>query len=228
MTRKHLLTVGITILLLVAFVGTAAAQAAQPPAPTEEPTTEPVQPTSKFFYHPVVQILSAYFGRVQEEAVAEPTEEPTMDPNNPDITPVPTETPVDPMEQMAQEIAAYHEDGMGFGVLVKLYAMAEASQEACPTTPSDPAAPVDPTAAPACTAVTVDELVNSFRSGTGMGALFKQYGKPALLGVGHVRKALQALQQATPQPSPVVTFGQKGNGHKPDKGPHGNGNGKNK
>lgn len=76
--------------------------------------------------------------------------------------------------QPGDEIAAYHEDGMGFGVLVKLYAMAAESQEDCGDTEE-------------MCGVTVEELVQAFQSGTGMGELFKEYRKPYLLGVGHVR-----------------------------------------
>ncbi len=65
------------------------------------------------------------------------------------------------------EIAAYHDDGMGFGVLVKLYAIAGAN------------------------GVSVEDLVGMFKDGVGMGHIFKEYGKPGLLGVGHVRKALK-------------------------------------
>jgi hypothetical protein len=78
--------------------------------------------------------------------------------------------------QPGDEIAAYHEDGLGFGVLVKLYAMAAASQEAC-----DDEESADPCG------VTVEELVEAFQSGTGMGDLFKEYVRPSVRGVGHVR-----------------------------------------
>jgi hypothetical protein len=78
--------------------------------------------------------------------------------------------------QPGDEIAAYHEDGLGFGVLVKLYAMAAASQEGCD----------DEESAESC-GVTVQELVEAFQSGTGMGDLFKEYVRPSIRGVGHVR-----------------------------------------
>jgi len=81
--------------------------------------------------------------------------------------------------QPGDDIAAYHEEGMGFGVLVELYQMAAESKEAC----------LD--AEDAC-GVTVEELVEAFQSGQGLGQLFKEYGKPSMLGVGHVRKALAA------------------------------------
>jgi hypothetical protein len=78
--------------------------------------------------------------------------------------------------QPGDEIDAYHEDGYGFGVLVKLYAMAAASQEAC-------AGVEDPCG------VTVEELIDAFQSGIGLGELFAEYGRPSLRGVGHVRHA---------------------------------------
>jgi hypothetical protein len=79
--------------------------------------------------------------------------------------------------QPGDEIAAYHEEGMGFGVLVKLYAIAAESEEACEGADDD------------LCAVTVEELVAAFQSGTGMGQLFKDYFKPSMRGVGHVRHA---------------------------------------
>ena len=82
--------------------------------------------------------------------------------------------------QTGDQIAEYHDDGMGFGVLTKLYAMAAESQEACAE---------EETSDEPC-GVTVDELVTAFQSGTGMGQLFKEYGKPSILGVGHVKHAL--------------------------------------
>ena len=99
------------------------------------------------FEHPVVAVFRAYFG-----------------------------------DEVAEEVAAYHdgggdgeEGGVGFGVLVKMYAIAAESQEAC-------ASSEEP-----CTPVTVDELMAAYKSGTGMGQLFKLYGKPAVLGVGHLK-----------------------------------------
>jgi hypothetical protein len=76
--------------------------------------------------------------------------------------------------QPGDEIAAYHDDGLGFGVLVKLYAMAAALEEAC----ADAEEP--------CGA-TVDELVAAFQSGMGLGDLMEEYGKPTILGIGHVK-----------------------------------------
>lgn len=76
--------------------------------------------------------------------------------------------------QPGDEIAAYHNDGMGFGVILKLYAMAEQAGRMCEEDDEQ------------CD-VTVESLVAAFQSGVGMGELFQLYGKPALLGIGHVR-----------------------------------------
>jgi hypothetical protein len=203
MKQKHLFTLGIVIILLVSLFSSAAAQTGTTPessptvvisgTPTAAPTPEP---GAKFFTHPVVKLLSAYFDQV---AVVTPVD--------PSVTP--TAAPIDPsgLGPIGKQIAAYHEAGMGFGVLVKLYAMAQASEAACQTTTISGGT---------CTAVTADELVTSFKSGTGMGALFKQYGKPALRGVGQVRKALKNLNlQATPVPQVDSSKGKgsgKGNG----------------
>lgn len=68
----------------------------------------------------------------------------------------------------AEQIGALHDDGMGLGVLVKLFMMADMY------------------------GVPVEELIARFQSGEGLGQLFKDesLGKPDILGVGHVFKEL--------------------------------------
>jgi len=85
------------------------------------------------------------------------------------------------MLQAGDLIAQYHDDGMGFGVLVKLFALAQNSQTCNTITTETGEEEV-------CGPMNVDTLVQEFNSGTGMGQLFKEYGKPKLLGVGHVRQ----------------------------------------
>jgi hypothetical protein len=102
------------------------------------------------------------------------------------------------MVQVSDQIAAYHADGLGFGVLVKLYAMAAESQAAC-ATQADPV--------PGECGVSVEELVAQFRAGTGMGQLFKKYNKPAHLGVGHIRKAFKNAAGAVQEPPADSTIG---------------------
>jgi hypothetical protein len=79
------------------------------------------------------------------------------------------------------QIAAYHELGLGFGELVKIYTIAQESEAACEDDPD-----------PECV-VTVEMLAQMALEGTGMGSLFATYGKPSMLGVGHVRRALGSL-----------------------------------
>jgi hypothetical protein len=229
--RKILSTWGMITLMLVFIVGTVAAQSGEDPSATPEPTSQPAETTS--YTHPVVQILSAYFGRLSRPTLPTPTptDTPTVDPSAevPSETPTvtPTATPMGP-EEYAEQIAMYHDEGMGFGVLVKLYAMAEDAVQACldqQANNSGEGETVDPTQ-PACDAVTVEQLVAEFQSGVGMGQLFKSYGKPALLGVGQVRKSLQNQTEepqltSTPEPGmglmDTQTLNQKSN--------NGNGNG---
>jgi hypothetical protein len=68
--------------------------------------------------------------------------------------------------QVSDQVAALHDQGIGFGVLVKLFAIAQASGGT----------------------VTVEELLAQVQAGAGMGELFKTYGKPDKTGVGHVRQ----------------------------------------
>jgi hypothetical protein len=204
-------------LMLVLIVGTAGAQSGVDPTTT--PTTVPTsQPTGSTLYkHPIVQILGAYFGRTTRPMLPTPTPTatPTVDPlatptEIPSETPTatPTDTPEMGPEEIAEQIAMYHDEGIGFGVLVKLYAMAEDSVQTCLDLQAAGEG-IDPTQL-ACEAVTVEQLVGEFQGGAGMGQLFKEYGKPALLGVGHVRKNLQNEQeqmQFTPTPVPSMGSG---------------------
>lgn len=95
------------------------------------------------------------------------------------------------LQSATEEIEALHESGMGFGVIVKLYAMAQESQEDCDAEDDgdgEAAALEEDPAEPTDCGVTVEELVEEFRSGTGIGQLFQEHGKPNYLGVGHVRQ----------------------------------------
>jgi hypothetical protein len=114
--------------------------------------------------------------------------------------------------QVSDQIAMYHDEGIGFGVLVKLYSLANAS------------------------GVPVADLIAAFKgdpsagtSGKGLGQLFKEYGgKPPLLGVGQVRKALKNSQN-----DQTTTTTTEGNNSGKSKGKakgknNGKANGKNK
>ena len=132
-------------LVLVMLLVMVAPVSADDLTPTETPP-----PTDEITQpHPLIAVLAAYFGD-------------------------PAEIPVEGQPTTAEQIAAYHEDGMGFGVLVKFYAIAAESKTACEGQTE-------------CVPVTVEELVAAFKSGTGIGNLFKDHGKPAVLGVGQLK-----------------------------------------
>lgn len=80
------------------------------------------------------------------------------------------------------DIAAYHDDGLGFGVLVKVYAMADEAKKSCVEQLEEVSeGEVDP-----CD-VSVEHLLEEFK-GMGMGQIFQLYGKPSIVGIGHVRQ----------------------------------------
>jgi hypothetical protein len=87
---------------------------------------------------------------------------------------------------VGDDIAAYHEDGYGFGVLVKVYAIVEAANEGCG---EETAAPEEGEEGADCD-VSVEEIMTLIEDGAGMGQLFKEYGKPGLVGVGHIRQLM--------------------------------------
>jgi len=91
------------------------------------------------------------------------------------------------------QVAALHDDGMGYGVIVKLLSMASDAADACLTQEE----PVDPEAMNPCD-VNLQGLVDEFKSGTGLGQLFKEYGRPAFMGIGQVK---QELRDKGKQPS---------------------------
>ncbi len=113
------------------------------------PTETPPLTDSSAPPHPLIAVLSAYFG---------------------DLLPA----PVDGQPPLSDQIAALHADGMGFGVMVKFYAIAAESKAFCEGQTD-------------CTPVTVEELISAFKSGAGIGALFKEHGKPATVGVGQLK-----------------------------------------
>ena len=97
--------------------------------------------------------------------------------------------------QVSTQIATYHANGMGFGVLVKLYALAQRQ------------------------GIPVQDLVDEFQNGKGMGQIFKEYGgKPSKTGVGHVRHDKDQKGKGPPVQSPDDPDqpGKKNNGKKPD------------
>jgi len=109
--------------------------------------------------------------------------------------------------QVSDQIAQYHDEGTGYGVLVKLFALAKEQQDACAEMGAELAATQE-----TCMPVDVQTLYDEFKSGTGMGQIFKEYGKPKLLGVGHVRQCTndpsKCKEDTQVQPNGNVNHGQ--------------------
>lgn len=102
-------------------------------------------------------------------------------------------------QDSGQQIAAYHDEGMGFGVLVKFYSLAQKSMEGCTT-----ATPATPTCG-----VTVQQLVDAFKSGTGIGLIFKEFGRPDFMGVGQAKQSLKNGAASTETPDAPGAAGQQ-------------------
>jgi hypothetical protein len=115
------------------------------------------------------------------------------------------------ISDVGDEVMAYHEDGMGFGVLIKFYSLA------------------------AETDLTVEELVAMFKDGkTGLGLIFRDYGTPSMMGIGHLKQELKADSEASSDPELAGATDTKGKSDNPnkggkseDKGNKGKGKGKN-
>lgn len=143
---------------------------------------------------------------------------------------------------VGEQIAEYHEDGIGFGVLVKIYAIAEESAEACAAQeeeetpeeggeataepPTDEGDEGDEEEVDDC-AVTVEQLVEDYLNGMSIGEMFRLYGKPSLLGVGHVRQALNAGDGETAGTATESGDGNKGICNARANGGNANANGQN-
>lgn len=182
--KKYLVSFFIALLFVFWFFG-ASPVAAEPGDVTATPEgaqDEEENPGAKFFTHPVVQVLSGYFDCDDAIEPGDPALEPIEEPEDEGGS----DDDDNGLGLIGEEIVAYHEEGMGFGVLVKIYAVAQASESACADLEDD-----------ACEPVTPGELVEAFKHGQGMGLLFKEYGKPALLGVGHVKQELREQEEAS-------------------------------
>lgn len=121
-----------------------------------------------------------------------------------DLITGPDGTPL--VEDIGEQIAAYHDDGVGFGVLAKLMSIVRQSQEACMNEDQ-------PDSAGACD-VTLAALVELKQGNTGMGQIFKDYFKPSILGVGHIRQEVKADETTG---TPAAASAAPGKAGKPDK-----------
>ena len=91
-----------------------------------------------------------------------------------------------------EKIASMHEElKLGFGEIVKLTELAKLTQATCSETGE-------------FCEVTLDSLIEEYKGGMSVGALFKKYGKPENVGVGQIRKELNPKEKTN-------------NGKKPEK-----------
>ncbi|MBN2047482.1 MAG: PT domain-containing protein, partial [Anaerolineaceae bacterium] len=120
-------------------------------------------------------------GEPTEEPTGEPTEEPTGEPTE-EPTEEPTLEPTVPVEEGF--FSTLREGGLGFGLIAKLVGIFGNQQEC------------DPTLEGAECPMPIEQYVQEGGK-LAPGQLFKEYGKPTILGVGHLRKAVQEKLQAT-------------------------------
>ena len=174
------------ISLLIAVVMLMAAAAPVFADTGAEPVEEPVlvEETSGFLNHPIVKLLASFFSNLfQPPASEEPAEgegeEPPVGEESGEGEEGGEGTVEEPLPVVVPEevVAGLHEDqDLGFGEITKLLQIVVEAQASC-------------TLEGVNCDVTLEGLVAEYKAGVGMGELFKKYGKPGLLGVGHVRKA---------------------------------------
>ncbi len=185
---KIIILLGV-LLLSLSLTGVVSAQ-------DELPEEEPL-PTGTYT-HPIVELLATYFSQT-EDTGTEPDADPDQDADPGDDI----DLGEDAQAALEAEIQNYFEEGLGFGVLVKLYAIADESEQACAAEAEEAGTETpDETCG-----VTVEELVELFEGGTGMGQIFQIYGRPSMLGVGHVRQVMGTSQDTT-----QATSGEDGGG----------------
>jgi hypothetical protein len=154
---RWLLACILTLSLVLTAVGTVAAQ--------EEGDDD--EGEGRKFEHPVVAVFREYFGDEVADEVA-------------------ASHPQGQGGAEGEEGEAGGEESVGYGVLVKMYAIAAESQEACEGVEGP------------C-GVTVADLMAQYNSGVGMGELYKLYGKPSVLGVGHMMNGGGPPEHAGPK-----------------------------
>jgi hypothetical protein len=183
MKLNKLLSLLIVFVLMFAAVGTALAEEEAPGGTTEtcDPLTTdcPEEPEEGLdWVHPIVALLATYMENQQGDTT-EP-EEPTCDPLVEECPQEPKEPTCDPLvEECSEEpqlpeepsfvekFAALHDEGVGFGVLVKLLTLSDRGDTPLTT------------------------LVEEFKSGQGFKQLYEDYGAPTKRGVGQVKQELK-------------------------------------
>jgi len=95
------------------------------------------------------------------------------------------------ISSVGDDVMAYHDDGIGFGVLVKFYSLAADSD------------------------LSVEELVVMFKEEkVGLGLIFRKHGTPGMMGVGHIKQDQKENEQSFPD----AEHGKKNKEDKQNKG----------
>jgi len=183
-----LMSVVLTLALALSLITPVFAQDVEDPE--DSPTVIVV--SSSFLNHPVVKLLSGFFSflfepPVEEEIVEEPEgqlpgeggDPPAGDDDDGETEPPVTEEGPDAPTVSQEVVASLHKDEkLGFGVITKLLAVLAESKLTCAETGEF------------CD-LTLEMLVEEYKAGMSIGALFAKYGKPEMTGVGQVRKAVE-------------------------------------
>lgn len=186
--RIKWLSLLVTLVMLIAAASPVYAQTETDPQ--DEPPV--VEETNSFLDHPIVKALTEFFGSFFEpevvkdpEVVDEDTGEESGDTSGTEVEgeseepaeepPVEEPTP-EPPPPADEQIASLHTDEeLGFGEITKLLQIAVEAEIACSTEGIN------------CD-VTLDRLVEEYKSGEGFGELFEKYSKPSITGVGQTKK----------------------------------------
>lgn len=184
MKTYKLFTLLAVVVLLFATAGVAFAEEEPPPC---DPLTETCPPTEEGdgWVHPIVALLASYLEyqqSLQEPDECDPLTETCPPPEECDPlteTCPPTEEcdpltetcpPTEEPPSFEDEIASLHEEGVGFGVLVKLLSLSDKGD------------------------ATLSDLVNEWKTGHSFKDLYDEYGNPTKLGVGHVKQELKCVE----------------------------------
>lgn len=203
MKTYKLFTLLAVCVLLFATAGVAFAEGEPPPPEECDPLTETCPPTEEGdgWVHPIVALLASYLEyqqSLQEPDDCDPltqtcpsAETPTEECDPSTETCPPTEEP----PSFEDEIAALHEEGVGFGVLVKLLSLSDKGD------------------------ASLSDLVNEWKTGHSFKDLYDEYGNPTKLGVGHVKQELKCVENGGEDCAASNDHSSHGHGYGKDNNP---------
>jgi hypothetical protein len=177
-SKKYLVGMLMGIFLVLSVATPIFAQDEVTPVDPPEVEEEP----SNFLNHPIVNLIVEFFKDVlsppEPDIVPPEVDQETNDPPVGEV--ISLEEPEEVTTPEEAVVAMHTEDNLGFGEITKLMGLLESI---C----SESEGPCE---------VTYDDLLSEYKDGDGMGALFKRYGKPDYMGVGHIRKELNPKEKS--------------------------------